>query len=360
VVLGRPEGTQPGASGGTSMSTLSMTLQEVRDLIGEGEIVGEAGFRCRAVASLDRAEPDQLSFVRDERYVKQARRSRAGALLVPSTIEGSAAQQLVVDHPFPALLRILQHIAERKRRQPVAIDPRAVISEDVDLGTEVTVGAGAVIREAACLGDRCVIYPNVYVGQRSVIGPDTVIHPNVVVMEDVTVGARVVIHGGSVIGADGYGYLQHQGRQLKIPQVGAIEIGDDVEIGALVTVDRAALDTTIIGRGTKIGDFVHVAHNCVVGEDVLLLPTVAISGSARIGDRALLAGRAAVSDNVTIGEGAVLGGDCVTYKDVDPGAVMWGNPARKKGEQMRIQAALGSLPQMRRELRTLRQKLDRS
>jgi UDP-3-O-[3-hydroxymyristoyl] glucosamine N-acyltransferase len=339
------------------MSTLCLTLHEVRELIGGGEIVGDPDFECRAVASLDHARPDQLSFVRDRKYFEAAIKSHAGALIVPEHIEGSRAHQLVVEAPFVAFGLILQHIAVEKRRQPVGVHPSAVVADDVELGDDVTVGAGACVREDVRIGDRAVIYPNVYIGQRSVVGSDTVLYPNVVLMEDVTVGERVIIHGGTVVGGDGYGFLQLEGRHVKIPQVGAIEIGDDVEIGALATIDRATVDTTVIGRGTKIGDLVHVAHNCIVGEDVLLLPTVAVSGSARIGDRAILAGRAGVSDGVTVGEDAILGGCCVTYKDVAAGANMWGNPARGRLLQMRIEAALGSLPDMKKELRELRRKL---
>jgi UDP-3-O-[3-hydroxymyristoyl] glucosamine N-acyltransferase len=339
------------------MSRLGLTLQEVRELVGGGEIVGDPGFECRAVASLDRAEPDQLSFVRDQKYFAAAVRSNAGALIVPQPIEASGAHQLVVDQPFPAFGLILRHIAVEKRRQPAGVHPAAAVADDVVLGDGVTVGAGACIREGARLGDRAVIYANVYIGQRSVIGADTMLAPNVVIMEDVTIGERVIIHGGTVVGGDGYGFLQHDGKHVKIPQVGAIEIGDDVEIGALTTIDRATVDTTVIGRGTKIGDLVHVAHNCDVGQDVLLLPTVAVSGSARIGDRAILAGRSGVADGVTVGEDAILGGCCVTYKDVDAGANLWGNPARDRMLQMRIEATLSMLPEMKRELRDLRKKL---
>jgi UDP-3-O-[3-hydroxymyristoyl] glucosamine N-acyltransferase len=340
------------------MSKLGKTLAEVCDLIGEGEIVGDPDFECRAVASLDRAQRDELSFVRDRKYFEAALQSAAGAVIVPEPLSGWTRHQIVVEAPFVAFGLILRHIAIEKRAQPAGVHPTASIADDVQLGNAVTVGAGACICEAARIGDRAVIYANAFVGARSVVGAGTVLCPNVVIMEDVTVGERVLIHGGTVIGGDGYGFLQMEGKHVKIPQVGAIEIGDDVEIGALVTIDRATVDTTVIGRGTKIGDLVHVAHNCIVGEDVLLLPTVAVSGSARIGDRAILAGRAGVSDGVTVGEDAILGGCCVTYKDVEAGANMWGNPARDRVQQMRIEAALSSLPEMKKELRELRRRLD--
>jgi len=340
------------------MSTLRLTLGEVRDLLGGGEIVGDAGFFCQSVASLGRAGQNQLSFVKDLSRMEEASASQAGAFLVPEALSGLHAHQLVVNQPFMAFGIILRHIAGEKRRQAGGVHPTAVVAEGAKLGTDVTIGAGAVIREETRIGDRAVIYANVYIGQRSVVGGDSVLHPNVVIMEDVTLGERVVVHGGTVIGTDGYGYIQNDGQHIKIPQVGAIDIGDDVEIGALATIDRATLDTTVIGRGTKIGDLVHVGHNCEVGEDVLLLPTVAVSGSVRIGDRALLAGRAGTADNITIGEGAVLGGTCVAFKDVEPGAFMWGNPARERMQEMRIQSALTALPTMKRELAKLRKKVE--
>ncbi len=340
------------------MSQLGMTLEEIRDFAGEGEIVGSAEVFCSSVASLDRAGDDQLSFVKDASFFEAARRSRAGALLVPEAIAGLDTPQLVVGAPYELFGRLLLKIAEEKRRQPRGVHPRAVVDDSAEIGADVTIGAGAVVREGASIGDRAVLYPGAYVGQRSTIGADCVLHPNVVVMEDVSIGDRVVVHGGSVIGADGYGYLQIEGRHRKIPQIGGIEIGDDVEIGALVTIDRATLDTTSIGRGTKIGDLTHVAHNCQVGEDVLLLPTVAISGSVTVGDRAVFAGRAGCSDNVKIGAEALVAGTSVAFQDVPPGASMWGNPAREKTLEMRIQSSLKRLPQALRDLRAVKKRLN--
>ena len=180
----------------------------------------------------------------------------------------------------------------------------------------------------------------------------------VTVLEDVTIGNRVLIHAGTVVGSDGYGFLQLEGRHLKIPQVGRVVIGDDVEIGALTTIDRATLDETVIGRGTKVGDLCHIAHNCRIGEDALILPTVAISGSVTVGDRVLFAGRSGCADNLTVGEGAVLGGTAVAFKDVPAGATLWGNPARDKTLEMRIQATMRHLPEMQRDLRAVKKKLD--
>jgi UDP-3-O-[3-hydroxymyristoyl] glucosamine N-acyltransferase len=340
------------------MAQLKMTLAGIRDLVGGGEIHGDGEFICRSVAVLDDAGPDELSFVKDERYFDTARGSSAGALVVPEVIEDFSGHQLVVENPHFTFGQILAWIARERRRQPAGVHPTAVVDERACIGEKVTIGAGVVVREDAQIGDRSVLYPNVYVGQGSRLGEDVVLYPNVVIMEDIHLGDRVVIHGGTVVGAEGYGYVQHEGRHIKVPQIGEIFVGDDVEIGALATIDRATIGRTTIGRGTKIGDLVHIAHNCTVGEDVLLLPSVALSGSVTIGDHAVLAGRAGTSDNITIGEGAMLGGTSVAFKDVPPGATMWGNPARDKALQMRIEAVLSRLPEMQRELRALKKKLD--
>ena len=334
-----------------------MTLAEIQAYVDEGEVVGSPDFFCRSVASLDKAGDDQLSFVKDRRYFDKARRTGAGALLVPERIEGFEGNQLVVSDSHRVFGQLLTKIATEKRRQPPGIHPGAHVDESAEIGSDVTIGGGAVVREGAMIGDRSVLYANTYVGQRSVIGADTVLYPNVLILEDVTIGDRVLIHGGTVVGSDGYGFVQHEGQHIKIPQVGAVVIGDDVEIGALTTIDRATLDQTVIGRGTKIGDLCHIAHNCQIGENVLVLPTVAISGSVTVGDGAIFAGRSGCADNLTIGEGAVLGGTSVAFKDVPAGAQMWGNPARDKMQEMRIQGVLRHLPEMQRELRAVKKKL---
>lgn len=339
------------------MSQLGMTLAEIQAFVGEGELVGSPDFFCRSVASLAQAGHDQLSFVRDQQYFDEARSTGAGALLVPERIEGFDGNQLVVSDSRRIFGQLLAKIAVEKRRQPGGIHPSAHVDDSAEIGSDVTVCAGVVIREGARIGDRSVLNANAYVGQRSVIGADTVLYPNVLILEDVTIGDRALIHGGTVVGSDGYGFVQHEGRHIKIPQVGAVVIGDDVEIGALTTIDRATLDQTVIGHGTKIGDLCHIAHNCQIGDHVLILPTVAISGSVTVGDGAIFAGRSGCADNLTIGEGAVLGGTSVAFKDVPAGAQMWGNPARDKMREMRIQGVMQRLPEMQRELRDVRKKV---
>jgi UDP-3-O-[3-hydroxymyristoyl] glucosamine N-acyltransferase len=336
------------------MSRLGLTLQQIVELIEGSSVVGDSGFLCESVAPLQLAGENDLSFVRDSKAEKLAKRSRAGALVVREALDDVNACQLVVPDVMTAMIRVLERIGSKKRLQPIGVDPRAMVDDDADLGADVVIGPGAVVSKGAAIGDRAVIYGNAYVGLRSRIGEDSIIHPNVTIMEDVTIGKRTIIHGGTVIGSDGYGFVPHQGKQVKVPQVGEVVIGDDVEIGACSTIDRATIARTLIGNGTKIGDLVHVAHNVEIGEDVLLLPTVAISGSTKMGNRVIFAGRAACSGHLKIGDDAVLGAAAIAFKDVEQGAVLWGNPARDKTTEMRIQSILPKLPEMAKEIRRLR------
>ncbi len=339
------------------MSQLNLTLNEVRTLLGGGQLVGSGEFLCDGVASLESAGPSDLSFVKGDRHFDAARASGAGALLVPAAIDGVKAHQLAVPDPFQAFGAVLHVVARKKRHHSPGVHAGAHVHESATIGERVTIGPGAVVSEGAAVGDGSIIYAGAYLGRRSTVGSDCVLHPNVVVLEDVQIGDRVTIHGGAVVGADGYGFVQHQGRHIKVPQVGGVVIGDDVEIGALTTIDRATMDETVIGRGTKIGDMVHVAHNCRIGEDVLLLPTVAISGSVVVGDRVVFAGRAGCSDNVEIGEGAVLAATAVAYRDVPAGARVWGNPAREHGEEKRSQVLIRRLPRMAADIRDIKKAL---
>lgn len=333
------------------MAKLDMTLAEVCSLLGEGELIGDSSFRCRELRALDQAGPADLSFVKSRKHLAAGVASKAGALLVPERLAESNAHQIVLPKPFVALTRVLARLAEDKRGTRPGVHERAVVHETAKLGRDAHLGPGAVLERDVVLGDGVTVHANAFVGPRCVLGDSSVIHPNVVLREDVALGARVVVRSGSVIGSEGYGFLPTEEGAVGIPQVGGVEIGDDVEIGALATIDCATFGRTTIGAGTKIGDMVHVGHNCRIGKNVMLLPLTAISGSVRVGDDVIFAGRSGAADNLEIGQGARIGGTSVAFKDVPAGEEMWGVPARPKVKAMRIEKLLERLPELFREFR---------
>lgn len=342
------------------MAKLNMTLGELRELLGEGDLIGDAAFLCEELAALDLAGPRDLSFVKGPKHLAAARASRAGALLVPEHLEDLEAHQIVLSNPFVALTRLLGRIAATKRAHEPGIHSAAVVHESARVGRDVFVGAGAVVDREATLGDGTAVHANAYVGPRCSLGRGCVVHPAVVLREDVTLGDRVIVRSGAVLGSEGYGFLPTEAAPVPIPQVGGVEVGDDVEIGALATVDGATFGRTTIGSGTKIGDMVHVGHNCRIGRNVMLLPLTAISGSVKIGDGVIFAGRSGAADNLEIGAGARIGATSVVFKDVPEGVELWGSPARGKIEAMRIEAVLAKLPELARQIRDLTERLERA
>ncbi|MFN3466331.1 MAG: UDP-3-O-(3-hydroxymyristoyl)glucosamine N-acyltransferase, partial [Candidatus Brocadiales bacterium] len=261
--------------------------------------------------------------------------------------------QIVVENPFLSFVKILEVFSQEKTRRPVGIHPTALVAETATIGREVSIGAYSVIEEGATIGDRVTIYPMVYVGQNTNIGESTLIYPRVSIRENVSIGKQVIIHSGTTIGGDGFGYLQVEGRHVKIPQLGTIEIGDDVEIGCNVTIDRATLDKTVIARGVKIDNHSHVAHNVIIGEDTMLIAYAKIAGGAVIGKNVTIAEDVGITDHATIGDGCVIGGGSNVYKSLKPGSVVWGSPAKPIMDEKRLQVLLKKLPEMQETLKKI-------
>jgi UDP-3-O-[3-hydroxymyristoyl] glucosamine N-acyltransferase len=201
------------------------------------------------------------------------------------------------------------------------------------------------------------LYPGVYIGQGSVVGDDTVLHPNVSVGSNVVIGSRVIIHAGTVIGSDGFGFVTDGGRHHKIPQVGGVIIGDDVEIGGNCTIDRATLGNTVIGKGTKLDNQVHVAHNVTIGEHCLLAGQCGIAGSSTLGNYVVMGGQAGVSDHITLGDRVMAGGKAVITKDVAPGQVIAGYNAMPLREWLKVQVILPKLPELKKNVTELQKQM---
>ncbi len=332
------------------------TLAEIAAKIG-GEVKGDGDRVVTGINSLEAAGPDELSFA-EEKFLREAANSRAGALLVPRHKHEGLSQDLILcDRPFQAASMIMAEIDAAAQFLAPGIAPGAAIGENVRLGEDLHIGPGAVISDGASIGDRSLIYANTWIGPGVEIGSDCRIYPGVVIRENCVIGDRVIIHPNSVIGSDGFGFLQIGGRNVKIPQIGRVIIEDEVEIGALCTINRAALDETVIGRGTKLDDHVHLGHGVRIGQEVIMCAQVGLSGSVRVGDRAMLGPRAGSVDRISIGAGARLMAHTATAKDLPGNRDYGGSPAVPAKQFLRQAMALTHLPQDRKRITALEKRL---
>lgn len=333
-----------------------ITLAEVADRVG-GRILGDPSVKVRRIMGIEEAEEGDLTFLVSEKYLGLLKETRASAALVPKEVE-APIPMVVVPDPYRAVVKLLYELYPQERPSP-GISPWAWISPGAKIGRDVSIGPFVYVGEGAEVGDRVVLYPGVYLGPRVKVGADSVLYPYVVLYEGTVVGRAVVIHSGTVIGADGFGYIQEEGRIVKIPQVGRVEIGDGVEIGANCCIDRATLGTTRIGSGTKIDNLVQVGHNVWIGENTLLVAQVGIGGSTRIGRGVMVAGQVGIADHVKIGDGARISGKAGIFRDVAPGEVVGGIPQMAHKRWMRVAAEVMKLPELRRELEELKERLRR-
>lgn len=334
----------------------SYTLGEIATRI-NGVVHGDAGVRVSRIRPLDEAGPGDLSFIALPRYRRAAEASQAGALIAHDAAILPGRNLIVVSNPYGALA-IAMGLFFREEPVVPGVSPLAVVGSGCRLGADVSVGPFVVLGRDCVLGDRAVLLPGVVLGDGVSIGPDTRLGPGVVVYRRSVLGARVVVHANAVIGADGFGFAEEAGVRTKIPQAGNVRIGDDVEIGACATIDRATFGSTSIGRGSKIDNLVQVGHNVQIGEDAVLVAQTGIAGSTRIGRGAVFAGRAGASGHLEIGEGAIVGATSVALQDVSPGAYVLGCPAEDHRDWKRQQAALRRLPEALRRLARLEEALN--
>jgi UDP-3-O-[3-hydroxymyristoyl] glucosamine N-acyltransferase len=257
-----------------------------------------------------------------------------------------------VDDPYAALAAALEIFHPAQRPEP-GVSPAADIDHSARIGEAVTAAPGARVGPECEVGDGSVLHPGVVLQERCRVGRDCVLHPNVVLYADTVLGDRVVIHGGSVLGSDGFGYALTPEGHRKVPQVGRVVVEDDVEIGANVTVDRATLGETLIGRGTKVDNLVQIAHNVRVGPGSILVGQVGISGSTRLGSGVVFAGQSGAAGHLEVGDGARVGAKSAVFSDVPPGETVTGIPAVGHSLWRRIATALPRLPEILRRLRRL-------
>jgi UDP-3-O-[3-hydroxymyristoyl] glucosamine N-acyltransferase len=322
----------------------------------DGEVHGDPSRLVERLRPLADAGPGDLSFVSSGKHLAAAQRSAAGALIVARTAPALARDVIRVADPARAVAIVLELFHPRSR-PPAGVHPTALVAEGARVDPGATIGPYAVVGDGATIAEGAVLHAHVVVGAGSSVGPRCVLHPHVVLYADVRLGAEVEVHAGTVLGSDGFGYASSRDGHRKIPQVGGVEIGDGVEVGALTAVDRGALVDTRIGEGTKIDNLVQVAHNVEIGRHALVCAMVGIAGSSKIGDGTVLAGQVGVIDHVEIGAGVQVASKSAVMSDLAPGKQYAGIPAIGIGEWRRRRVLESKLGEMWRLLRGLVRRL---
>lgn len=319
----------------------AVTLGEIVDFVG-GEFTGDRAREVTAVAALAEAGNEQLTFLSNRKYVAQLDQTKAGAILVPKTLEGEDDRWIRVDDPYFALAQIMTRWFSA-RPMPKGVSGQAFIAATAKLGKNVAIGPFATIAENVVLGNNVTVFQGVSIEAGSSIGDDCIIYPNVVIYDGTRIGRRCIIHAGVIIGSDGYGFALNKGKHHKIPQIGVVRIEDDVEIGAGTTIDRAALGETVIGEGTKIDNLVQIGHNVKIGKHCLLVSQVGIAGSTELGDYVAVAGQSGFSGHLKIGHRVQVAAKSAVLEDVPDDTKVMGSPAMPFKEFARRQAALKRL-----------------
>ncbi len=326
---------------------MSQLLNDIAHAIG-ARLVGDGNVEVERVASATSGTERDLVFVESADRLAEALKSRAGAVIAGEFAASKKTPKplLIAENPRLAFARAAALLYPISRTP--GVDPGAVVHSTARLGAEVSVGPHASVAAGATIGERTSIGAGSFIGAGAAIGRDCVIYSNVSIYPGTTIGDRVVIHAGAVLGSDGFGFVRDAatGRYEKFPQVGTLRIGDDVEIGANTTIDRGALDATVVGRGTKLDNLVHIGHNVQVGEDVVIAAQTGVSGSSVIESNVVIGGQVGIGDHVHIGEGVVLGGQCgvLTGKTLrGKGVVFWGTPARPIQQYLKELAAVARL-----------------
>jgi len=336
---------------------VAITIRQLAEIV-QGQVHGDADLLIEAASTLGEAQPGEITFVENEKHLPELHTSQASAAVVPQGIPLNGKTLIQVSDPLAAFITIVQHLRGRADTPPPAgIDPRAHVHAGVTIGPNASVQPFASIGEGTVIGARCRIYPGVSIGRNCKLGDDVALYPNVVLYDGTILGDRVIIHSNTVIGADGFGYRMQGGRHLKVPQLGHVEIGSDVEIGACTTIDRGTFQATRIGAGSKIDNLVQVAHNCQIGKHNLLVSQMGIAGSSSTGDYVVIAGQVGITDHVHIGTGAIIGAKAGVTKDIPPGQRTLGAPATPERDQKRILMSLEKLPDIRKDLRRIKQHL---
>lgn len=333
-----------------------MKLREIASFLG-GEIKGDAEIEIESVAGIYDVKEGEITFLSDRRLTDECAKSRASCVVVRDFIPEMNKPQVIVGNPYYAFAKLLELFYARPLN-PAGISSMAFVSERAVIGKDVTIYPFAYVSDGAVIGDKTAIHPGAFIGEHTIIGDECLIYPNVAIREKITIGKRVIIHPGSVIGSDGFGYVFEGGRHYKIPQVGGVVIGDDVEIGANVTIDRATTGNTIIGNGTKIDNLAQIAHNVRIGDNSIVVAQVGIGGSTEIGNFVAIGGQVGIADHAIIDDGCMIGAQSGIMGHLTKG-VYSGSPAIPHRDWLKASAIFAKLPELTKKIRELEDKINK-
>ena len=336
----------------------SLTASDVASRLG-GMVVGDPDLVLTGFAPADGARPGDLTFAENEAYFQRASHSAASAVLVAGDHVPQGKTLIRVANARVAFAQVLPLFFPEPEDRP-GIHPSAVVAASAEIDPAASIGPFCAVGERTRIGPRTVLTGGVFVGDDCSLGEDCRIFPNVTIYRRTTIGRRVRIHAGTVVGSDGFGYVLDQGEHRKVPQVGQVILHDDVEVGANVTIDRAALGATVIGRGTKIDNLVQIAHNVTIGEHCIIVAQVGIAGSTRIGSHATVAGQVGIAGHLRIGDRVTIAAQSGVMNHIPEGQKWMGSPAQPDRVTKRQLLALERLPELLRRVHDLEKRLDRS
>jgi len=335
---------------------ISFSLENLAREIG-ATVQGDGSLVVTGVAPLDTAKEGDLTFLTNPRYAKNVAFSRASAVLCQKALPGVSKPFLLSPNPYAALAKVIALFFPTKLPVP-GVQKGAWVHPQASVDLRASVADGAAVAMGARIGARSILYPGVYIGENVVVGEDCLLHPNVTVRENCVLGNRVVLQPGVVVGSDGFGFAPEDGGYRKIPQVGNVVIEDDVELGANTCVDRAALGSTRIGKGTKLDNLIQIGHNVEIGQHTVMAALTGISGSTKVGNHVVMGGQVGLAGHLKIGDGVTLATRTGVMEDIPEKGVYWGSPSAEMAVEMKNVAAYRQLPELIKRIRNLEKALE--
>jgi UDP-3-O-[3-hydroxymyristoyl] glucosamine N-acyltransferase len=333
------------------------TLREIASFL-NGEVIGDSLAAIENVRGIDEAGNGDLTFIANPKYLKKLETTGASAVLVSSGAVSTDKNLIIVDDPYIAFGKLLglfypEDHDPHEISKGTFVEEGAIVSEDAMIYPGVTIGRGAKIERGV------ILYPGVTIGRHVIIGEDSILYPNVSVYRKCIIGKRVILHAGVVVGSDGFGFARPGRENIKIPQVGIVQIDDDVEVGANTTIDRGTIEKTWIQRGVKIDNLVQIAHNVVIGENSVIVSQVGIAGSTKLGKSVIVGGQTGIAGHITIGDHVMIGAQSGIHDDVPPNQVVSGSPHLPHRQWLRVAACVSQLPEMRKTVASLLKRMEK-